>query len=74
MIIMDKNHPLWEEFCEDLEFSVFNHRGESMCDHTTEITRSVLKTYYGVDVEASLEAFHLLGGFCDCEIIYNTIN
>lgn len=71
MTIMDKNHPLWEDFLGDLEFAVFNHRGESLCDHTTAITRSVLKEYYGVDIEASLEAFHLNGGFCDCEIIYN---
>ena len=72
-MIMDKNHPLWESFCDDMDYSVFNHRGKNMCEHTTCITRAVLSQYYGVDVDASIEAFHMLGGFCDCEILFNII-
>jgi len=74
MTIMDKNHPLWEEFCERLEFAVFNHRGESMCDHNTEITKYVLNQFDGIDTKASLENFINLGGFCDCEIVYTIID
>ena len=66
--LMDSAHPSWQEFCARLRALE-----PARCDHTMRVTRRVLETLEGVEVEGSLEAFEAQGGYCDCEVVLNVI-
>jgi hypothetical protein len=61
--VMNRDHPRWNEFIEELSRAV-------ICRQTTENAQRVLASIDAVDVDRSLAALHLLGGSCDCEIVY----
>jgi hypothetical protein len=67
---MDRNHVVtprgsrWQEFLAEL--------GKApLCHRTTEHARRVLQLMPGVDADASLEALAVLGGRCDCTILFD---
>lgn len=81
-MIMDRNHPKWDEFIQRLEGPEgCNFREEVPGDSKTitwtckggkdkSFSKNLLKDY-NVDIEGSLSWFEKNGGFCDCEILYN---
>lgn len=67
--VMTKEHPLWNKFCNMLDFRLTY----APCDAET-LTQSedILKRYFpDINVEKSLEYFRNHGGFCDCEVLMN---
>lgn len=61
--VMRPGHARWSEFAEKLSRSC-------ICFETTENARQVLSSMAGIDVERSLETLRILGGSCDCEIVF----
>lgn len=61
--VLTPDHPRWADFIDEL-------RRAHVCNRTTENARDVMAFMGEIDVEASLEALRLLGGRCDCEIVF----
>ena len=78
---MTPQHPRWDEFCERLEgpegcdFQKVGADTRWSCEGGTEKPRATrILTAMGLsaeDVQWSLAYFEELGGFCDCEILFN---
>ena len=78
--IMRPAHWRWREFIERLE-------GPEGCDfrkdaagkiawrcaggHDQSLSRAILETMEGIDVEGTLAYFSAHGGHCDCEVVFN---
>jgi hypothetical protein len=60
---MTPDHPRWREFVEELSRSC-------ICTGSVENARRVLSARAGIDVGRSLEAIRILGGSCDCAIVF----
>ena len=73
MRIMDTAHPQWEDFVDYMNdpHSCFLLSKEIdldvPCDHTHRLTRLILQTFPGVDVEGSLKFLREYGCNCYCE-------
>jgi len=61
--IMTPEHPRWSEF-------VFKLNEESVCLGSTTYARAILRGMSEIDIESSLSALKILGGTCDCEILF----
>ena len=64
--ILTPEHIHWDDFEEAM-------MDLAKCDHTTKGARSILQTIKVVDVEGTLEHFKAMGGYCDCEILFNVV-
>lgn len=75
MEVMTPKHPRWREFIEKLQEACKGRDSEGKigwyCDGTIKNARRVLESMDRIDVEKSLAYFRELGGFCDCEIVFN---
>lgn len=60
---MTPAHPRWQEFVDRLSHAC-------ICIDSTENARRVLADMTGLDVDASLAALRVLGGGCDCAIVF----
>ena len=61
--IMTPAHPRWQEFVDRLSHAC-------ICIDSTDNARRVLATMPDLDVEGSLAALRVLGGACDCAIVF----
>ena len=61
--VMTPDHPRWTEFVDGLSKA-------SICMRTTDNARRILSSIAGIDIERSLEALRVLGGDCDCAIVF----
>ena len=61
--ILLPDHPRWGEFLAALSLA-------PRCLRTTEHARAALESIPGIDAAATLEALRVLGGRCDCAILY----
>lgn len=74
--ILDKNHPKYEDFMDELfeevDFRELEH-GEITwnCNSTMKITRKILKRIGNIDIAKTIAYFESHGGYCDCEVCLN---
>jgi hypothetical protein len=62
--------PEWTGFCAAL-YWLLGSRLSSGCDHSTRHARLLLEAR-GYDADASLRVYASQGGYCDCEVLWNT--
>jgi len=79
-MILDKNHEKWDWFVDELngpngcDFRRNQDGKETWtCCNDHELSRKILATVEGVDVEKTIEYFEKNGGYCDCEICFNVM-
>jgi hypothetical protein len=65
----DARDPEWQAFCRDLYRLV--RRNGCRGGEDTRYARWVLQKR-GYDAEASLRLYRESGGYCDCEVLFNT--
>jgi hypothetical protein len=58
---------------EDIEWDIYILKDDTgtPCQHDLRNTEKILKSLPNIDVEESLNLYLELGGFCDCEILFN---
>lgn len=61
--IMTPAHLGWQDFVDRLSHAC-------ICTGSTENARRLLSTMEGIDVNGSLAALRVLGGTCDCAIVF----
>ena len=78
-IVMNPQHPEWEEFV-DCMLDPYSCKGlpkgielNYPCDHSLRFTRMILKRFFDVNVDETLEEFKQMGGHCDCKVIKNVL-
>lgn len=75
MQIMNPLHPRWTEFMDKLCGPTACNFSETawICNNSTECTfaRIILSTFDNIDVDEFIRYFHMHGGHCDCEIVFN---
>ena len=72
--IMTPDHKLWNALKIILNDSLLfyqNDRPLSKCLGNMENTRKILELWPGIDVEATIDLFFELGGYCGCEVLMN---
>ncbi|MBA2394163.1 MAG: DUF2695 domain-containing protein [Ktedonobacteraceae bacterium] len=45
--------------------------GNVVCDHTLRYTVAWMKKHHIQDIQANIEKIKDLGGYCDCEVLFN---
>ena len=80
LAINDELNDEWNTFVEKLEKEVFgdNTEPEEMlkdfkCDSDFAFTRKILAEIGNININATIEEFQSLGGYCDCEILWNVV-
>lgn len=68
--IVNKKHPYWH----GLNVRLSHALADKGCDHSFDLTETILFTLPNVDVGGTLDFFMRKGGFCDCEIYNNVLN
>lgn len=75
MDVLTNRHDRWEEFTERLggsEACDFTEDGTWKCDgETLTMSRAILESMGGIDIEETLDYFQEHGGHCDCEVLFN---
>ena len=61
--VLTPSHKYWKALCIRLS--------HTPCQHDLRNTVKILKSLPNIDVEESLNLYLELGGFCDCEILFN---
>ena len=61
--VLTPSHKYWRALCTRLS--------HTQCQHYLRNTEKILKSLPNIDVEESLNLYLELGGFCDCEILFN---
>ena len=61
--VLTPSHKYWKALCIRLS--------HTPCQHDLRNTEKILKSLPNIDVEESLNLYLELGGFCDCEILFN---
>ena len=61
--VLTPSHKYWRALCTRLS--------HTQCQHDLRNTEKILKSLPNIDVEESLNLYLELGGFCDCEILFN---
>ncbi len=77
--ILNKEHELWDLFCEKLEgpsgCNLITVRGKTVwtCsgDRDKPLARKILSTFENINIEKTLQYYSDNGGHCDCEILLN---
>lgn len=65
-MIMNSNHPDWQEFRKLLKQDIGN------CNGKMTKTRKILRTYFqDLDIMETFNYFEANGAYCDCEILLN---
>lgn len=63
--ILNNNHRYWKALCYRLSEGIRTQG----CNCTPFIAERILVSLPGIDVEATLNYFKEMGGYCDCEIL-----
>ena len=67
-----EGHPcIWPDELAQRLIRMFTYEGDTPCQHDLRNTEKILKSLPNIDVEESLNLYLELGGFCDCEILFN---
>ena len=88
--IMMMGHPRWREFVERLDGPEGCNFRERLDDNGDPIpgdivwrcgggrdksyATKILSTMEGIDVDGTMACFETLGGYCDCEILFNVVH
>jgi hypothetical protein len=74
MDILTPQHPLWEEFVICLEAALDQYGCDDMPERP--LTRTILTDLAqiaDIDVDATLDWYDDLDGYCDCEVLYHVV-
>jgi hypothetical protein len=75
--VMSKEHPLWNKFIKELagpkyiDYTKKKGFVEFRCDTTFKMTKEILESMDGIDIDKSIKYFNDNGAYCDCEILMN---